>query len=250
MKFPEISSKNKIYKEVRIIYFMKKREKQRESVLKRINANQIKAIIFDVGGVLNLGYYSSVSIRRHRCLGVHNYISRKLKISLDQWFNSIDSVYADAIEGKISQAKTLSIISKNLQISPKKLERLLVQDYHKNFRKNKKLYSLAIKLKKQGYKIAILSDQWGPSGKALIEKKYLKNFHPVIISCNVGIRKPNIKIYKLLLRKIKLKPTQCIFIDNQIWNLEPAKKLGIKTILFKNNVQCLKDLKKLGIRVK
>ncbi len=228
---------------------MKKRKKRIKGVQTKDNANQIKAVIFDVGGVLNLGNYSSVSIRRHRCLGIHNYISRKLNISLDQWFDSIDSVYADAIEGKISQAKTLSVISKNLQISPKKLERLLIQDYHKNFKKNKKLYSLAIKLKKQGYKIAILSDQWGPSRKALIEKKYLENFHPVIISCNVGIRKPNIKIYKLLLRKIKLKPPQCVFIDNQIWNLEPAKKLDIKTILFKNNKQLIKELNKLGVKV-
>lgn len=227
---------------------MKKRKKRRRDVFKEDNANQTKAVIFDVGGVLNLGNYSSTSIRGHRCLGIHNYISRKLKIPLDQWFDSIDSVYADAIEGKISEAKTMSVISKNIQISPKKLERLLIQDYHKNFRKNKKIYSLAIRLKKQGYKIAILSDQWGPSRKALIEKKYLENFHPVIISCDVGIRKPDIKIYKLLLKKIKLKPRQCVFIDNQIWNIESAKKIGMKTILFKNNKKLIRELNNLGIK--
>jgi FMN phosphatase YigB (HAD superfamily) len=38
-----------------------------------------------------------------------------------------------------------------------------------------------------------------------------------------------------------------LFIDNREWNLKPARKLGMKTILFKNNKQTIKDLKKLKL---
>ena len=73
----------------------------------------------------------------------------------------------------------------------------------------------------------------------------MKKFDEVVVSCDVGIRKPNPKIYKMILKKLKLKGKSCIFIDNQKWNLIPAKKLGMKTILFKDNKQADEKLKKL-----
>jgi len=207
--------------------------------------NEIKAIIFDIGGVLQLGTYIK-SKKMHHNLGVHEYLSKKFKKDLDSWFDSIDSTYADAIEGKISRKKTISILSQNLNVSPRKLIKLFHKAYKKGFKKNKKLYRIAFKLKKN-YKIGILSDQWYLSKDVLVSKKDYKKFDVVIISCDVGIRKPNPKIYKLLIKKIRLKPKEILFIDNRKWNLIPAKKLGIKTILFKNNEQLIKDFKKLGI---
>ena len=44
-----------------------------------------------------------------------------------------------------------------------------------------------------------------------------------------------------MLKKLKLRPGQCLFIDNQEWNLRPAKKLKMHTILFKNNKQLFKE---------
>ena len=206
--------------------------------------NTIKAIIFDIGGVLYLGKYTYFHIKSHRN-GVHLDISKKLKISIDHWFDAIDSTYADAIEGKISEAKSLSIISKNLKINKTKLQKTIRQQYKKHFSENKELFKTALKFKKSGYKIAILSDQWAFSKEVLVHKKYYKKFFPVIISCDVGMRKPDMKIYKLTLKKLKLKPYETIFIDNRNWNLDPAKKLGMKTILFKNNKQTIRELKKI-----
>ncbi len=54
--------------------------------------SKIKAVIFDIGGVLQLGSESKVK-------GVHKYIAKKLGISIDQYFDSIDATYAKAIEG-------------------------------------------------------------------------------------------------------------------------------------------------------
>jgi len=208
-------------------------------------SGEIKAIIFDMNGVLELGKYSEKKLRGHRLLGVHNYISRKLKISIDQWFDAIDSTYAKSIEGTILEKKMLEIISKNVGITPKKLEKIVINAHKQHFKENKQLFKQAFRLKKQGYKIAILSDQWHLSKKALMPEKYIKKFDEVVVSCDVGVRKPNPKIYKMILKKLKLKPENCIFIDNQRWNLIPAKKLGMKTILFKNNKKLIEKLTKL-----
>ncbi len=212
---------------------------------------RIKAVIFDIGGVLALNK-NPTTIKRGistRTLGIHQYIAKKLNLSLDQWFDSADEAYIHSFEGTISYKKTLDIISKNTKTPNKKLRKILVTPYKKNFKQNTPLHKLAIKLKKQGYKIAVLSDQWHPSKEAVVLKKYYKKFNVVILSCDVGFRKPDIRIYKLTLKKLKLKPNQVIFIDNQIWNIKPAKKLGMKTILFRNNRQTIKEMKKLGVSV-
>lgn len=209
---------------------------------------KIKAVIFDVGGVLEIGE-SLKTHKNHSSFNVHEYIAKKFKISIDQWFDSIDTTYALSIEGKISKEKTLLVISKNLGTNPRKLEKIIIKAYRRNFKHNRKLYRFAFKLKKRGHKIAILSDQWPISKEALIKKRYSKKFDVLVISCDVGVRKPNPKIYKLVLNKLNLNADETVFIDNQIWNIKPAKKLGMKVILFKDNEQTIKNLQKLGVEI-
>lgn len=203
---------------------------------------KIKAVIFDVGGVLALGKSQHIYQKgSYRNRGVHEYISKKLKISIDQWFDSIDTNYALAVEGKILEKKSIRLIAKNVRTSEKKFKKIVIKGYKRNFKQNKQLFKQAFKLKKAGYKIAILSDQWYLSKEALMPDKMYKKFSPIVVSCKAGMRKPNPKIYKLILKKLKLKPSECLFIDNQKWNINPAKKLGMKTISFKNNKQLFKN---------
>lgn len=65
-----------------------------------------------------------------------------------------------------------------------------------------------------------------------------KYFKDKIISGNVKCRKPDKRIYELTLEKIKKQPSDCIFIDNSIKNLDSAEKLGICPILFnRDNIE-------------
>lgn len=213
---------------------------------------EIKVIIFDVGGVLQLPKTLVRLIQDthligvpahcgHRNKSIHEYLADKLKIVLDQWFDAIDTAYAKSIEGKLTEKQVLNIISKNLGINKFKLKKWLVKAYKHNVSLNKELLKQAKELKKLGYKIAILSDQWHFSKLALMPKSLTKHFFPIVVSCEVGMRKPNLKIYSLILEKLKLMPSECLFIDNQEWNIRPAKKLGMNTILFKNNKQLFKE---------
>jgi len=208
---------------------------------------KIKTIIFDVGGVLQSTKYDDIGKGGHHILGVHEYMAKKFKKDLDSWFDSIDDPYVKSIDKKIPRAKAIKKIANNLKTTPKKLTKLFHKAYKKNFKKNRKLYRVAFKLKKQGYKIGVLSDQWYLSADILTSKKNTKGFSPVLVSCDVGMRKPDLPIYKLLIKKCKCKADEILIIDNRGWNLKPAKKLGMKTILFKNNKQLIGELKKLRI---
>lgn len=212
------------------------RKKQNFSKLYKKDLRDIKAVVFDIGGVLAV---------EKSVFSVHEEMAKKFNLDMDSWFDSIDSVYADSIEGQISEKDTLARMSRNLKTTPKKLERLFIKTYKKHFKQNKKLYKFAFKLKKQNYKIGILSDQWHVSKKALVPKKYTKEFNAVVASCDVGVRKPNKKIYKLIIKKLKLKPKHILFIDNREWNLIPAQKQGMKVLLYKNNKDLFKKLNNL-----
>ena len=202
---------------------------------------EIKAIIFDVGGVLALGELEKGKT------SVHKSIAKKLNFTIDGYLDAIDTAYANSVEGRASKQKTMEIMAKNLKTPQKKLKKILIKVYKKNFKQNKQLFKKAFELKKQGYKIAVLSDQWHLSKEALMPDKLYKRFDKVVVSCDVGVRKPNPKIYKLILKKLKLPAKQTLFIDNQEWNIKPAKKLGMKTILYKNNKQLFKELDRLKI---
>ncbi|MEX2017015.1 MAG: HAD family phosphatase [Candidatus Pacearchaeota archaeon] len=197
---------------------------------------KIKAVIFDIGGVL--------ALHRTNSPNLHASISKRLYISVDQWFDAIDVTYARSVEGKISEKKVLDIFSKNIGVKKGKLKRIIIEEYRKEFIQNKKLYDFAFSLGKKGYKTAILSDQWHLSKRAVVPPKYIKKFDVVVISCDVGMRKPGMEIFRLTLKKLKLSANQTIFIDNQKWNIKPAKKLGMNTILFKNNKQFFREIKR------
>ena len=203
--------------------------------------SKIKTIFFDVGGVLALGKNSFWKNGKLIPSGVHLDVSEKLKISLDQYLEAIETLFAQSIEGKISEKQAISTISKKLKITEGKLRKLYVWAYKRHLKQNKILHKKALELKKLGYKIGILSDQWYLSEKALILKKVYNKFDLKIISCQVGYRKPNPKIYEIAIKRSESKPEEILFIDNQEWNIPPAKKLGMKTIHFQDNKQLFQE---------
>jgi len=85
--------------------------------------------------------------------------------------------------------------------------------------------------------------------KLRLKKKSYKQFKIRLISCKEGLRKPDIRFYRLMIKRAKVSPETIVFIDDEEKMLIPAKKLGINTILFKNNKQLIKDLKKLEVEI-
>ena len=74
-------------------------------------------------------------------------------------------------------------------------------------------------------------------------------FESFFSSCYLGLRKPNIEIYKLALKITQREPQECVMIDDRGLNLETAKEIGIHTIQFKNVSQLRADLAQLDIVV-
>jgi epoxide hydrolase-like predicted phosphatase len=55
-------------------------------------------------------------------------------------------------------------------------------------------------------------------------------FDAVVISGEIGIRKPDPRIYELAARSIGREPHECVFVDDLAVNLEPARALGMQVV--------------------
>jgi putative hydrolase of the HAD superfamily len=62
-----------------------------------------------------------------------------------------------------------------------------------------------------------------------------KHFAGFVISGDVGSRKPDVEIFEALLSSVNRPATDCIFVDDRMRNLDTAKLLGFRTILFGNS---------------
>lgn len=76
---------------------------------------------------------------------------------------------------------------------------------------------------------------------------FISWFKDGLFSHEVGFRKPDVRIYKAILAKIKFKSEEVVFIDDKEYNLTPAKELGMTTILFTDPESLRRDLKRLGL---
>ncbi len=86
---------------------------------------------------------------------------------------------------------------------------------------------------KESYSLAVLSNDVKEWSSCLRSKFGLDElFKVVVISGEVGYRKPDREIYTILLDRIHDSPSSCLLIDDRSKNLRTASQLGMKTIKF------------------
>jgi HAD superfamily hydrolase (TIGR01509 family) len=114
----------------------------------------------------------------------------------------------------------------------------------KSERVNKSLVSW-IQRRKKNYKICALTNNTAILNRLLKKKfKIYHLFDNIFNSAEINLSKPNPKFFKYVLKKLKAKPKGCLFIDNNLENIKTAKNLGFSTIIFLNNRDFFKKIKK------
>lgn len=98
-------------------------------------------------------------------------------------------------------------------------------------------------VRRAGIETALVSNSWGTGGydRGLLEEL----FDAVVISGEVGIRKPSPEIYALAAQRIELAPRQCVFVDDLDFNLAPAIKLGMAAIHHVSTEETTAELERL-----
>jgi HAD superfamily hydrolase (TIGR01509 family) len=108
--------------------------------------------------------------------------------------------------------------------------------------------ALVDRLKEAGHELLYLSDNTAERVAYLDEKyRFLQKFDEGIFSHIVKRKKPDPVIYQLLLDKASHPASACVYIDDKPEYLQPAKKLGMEVIVFKNAEQLETGLKELAL---
>ncbi|MBI3366747.1 HAD family phosphatase [Candidatus Roizmanbacteria bacterium] len=196
----------------------------------------IKGIVFDIPEVLLNGL-----------LGTEKYLNKKygLQITEDDWvINEFEMLF----HGKITEEQYFQALIEKYKwnIPIQKLKKAV----RNNFKEIKGTRQIIQELKHRDYKLGLLSvhaKEW----VEYCEEKYgyHKLFDSILYSFEVAMSKPNIKIYELILSKLEINPSECVFIDDKIRNIKAAGQLGIKTIQFKNHIILRKNLRSLRLKL-
>jgi 2-haloacid dehalogenase len=83
--------------------------------------------------------------------------------------------------------------------------------------------------------------------KALVLYDFLHWFDGRLVSGEENTRKPFADFYQLLLDRFSLKPEESIFIDDNLRNIKAAQAMGIYSIHFTSPAQLVEDLKNLNL---
>ena len=112
---------------------------------------------------------------------------------------------------------------------------------------NPDMYALVHELKQKQIPVALLSNIDERLSKLIREFGLYEPFSPCLLSYEIGIEKPDPKIYQILLEKLKLPAADVVFIDDKLENTQKAKEMGIDAILFESPDQLRIELKQRGL---
>ena len=97
--------------------------------------------------------------------------------------------------------------------------------------------------KAAGVRTGLVSNSWGHG--RYDRATFPELFDGVVISGEVGLRKPDPAIYELGARSIELEPRACVFVDDLPGNLKPARELGMATVLHRDAAETIPELEEL-----
>lgn len=200
----------------------------------------IKGIIFDIGGVLVEVKIKSFLEHFVRVTGFTKEQLYAMIMLGGEW---------DLFEkGMITEQELKEKIEKDHGIKPALMEKM-ADDWRSTLKPIPETIAMVKKLKAR-YKMFALSNVDRITTKQCFDRfEFYKHFNGVVFSWKVHMRKPEPEIYRYVLKQMKLKPEETVFIDNYQPNLPEASRIGIHTILYRNPDQLKRELKKLGVNV-
>jgi len=96
------------------------------------------------------------------------------------------------------------------------------------------------------YKTALLSNAWDDTRQVIVERWHIEDaFDELIISSELGMVKPDPRIFRLALDKLGVEANQAVLVDDMQRNVDGARRVGLEGICFQNPQQMKLDLERL-----
>ncbi|MCW1994708.1 putative hydrolase of the HAD superfamily [Bradyrhizobium diazoefficiens] len=200
----------------------------------------IEAVIFDFGGVLTSSPFEAFArfeterglpidiIRRTNAANhLENAWARFERAEVD--IDTFDTLFAEesrALGAEVRGRDVLPLLQGDLR--PEMVE--------------------ALKRIKAGLKTGCITNNLpanaigSMTGRSLYIAEVMVLFDHVIESAKIGLRKPDPRIYKMMVETLKVDPGNCVYLDDLGVNLKPAREMGMTTIKVASGAQAIAEL--------
>jgi len=192
----------------------------------------VKVIIFDLGGVI-------VEVDYQRFL---KEMSQATNIAVSELIQlSADGIMKNFSTGFITGAQFHELICKKLgqALSLEAMKQLWLFVLGKQ---KDDVVQIITSLQKN-YSLALLSNT-DPWHFEFCRQQFpiLKNFKHVFLSYEEHVLKPDPQFYQIATSKMNMRPTDCLFIDDLLENIQSARNVGFHAIHFQNAQQLQQEL--------
>lgn len=201
----------------------------------------ITTFVFDMGGVLFAdGRKTSATLKIEK-----NYDPDLIKHVIRS------EMRLDAMRGKITDAEFWQWAK--AELPPDYDIDYIRHTFYESYSMDNDAMSLALKLKKLGYRIIIFSGNMKTRVEYL-EKKYnfLKDFETAVFSFNEGYTKPDLEFFDALVRSLGCDPTQAFLIDDREFNITYMKeRYGMDGVVYSEGQieNLVNKFKEIGIKI-
>ncbi len=195
----------------------------------------IKAVVFDIGGVL-LDYGKR---KKYEDVFAESFKAEKSRL-VELVSKDLEQLQRGEIDDREYWTRYANALGEQL---PEDYATLWERAFLETSDVNHEMVDLARNLKQRGYKIATLSNTINSHAKILRKIYDPDIFDAFALSNELGMRKPEERIYLEALRQLKCKPEDSIYVDDDVKFVAPAQKLGMCGIIFQSKEKLLDDLK-------
>lgn len=196
----------------------------------------LRAVLWDLGGVILRTMDKSGRTRWEQRLGLQP--GQLERIVFD------DKVGRQATLGKASSEDVWTSVLATLGL-PESERQPLFDDFFGGDRVDDRLVGFIRSLRPR-YKTGMITNAW-PDIRHWIDEVWglSSAFDIVVVSAEVGLAKPDPRIYRLALERLAVMPEEVVFIDDFKENVEAAIVLGLRGIHFEKTDQVLEQLLEL-----
>jgi epoxide hydrolase-like predicted phosphatase len=196
----------------------------------------IKAVIFDMGGV----------ILRTEDQSPRQGLAEEYHLSLEELnnlvFYSETSTLAEV--GRVPEGQHWLKVFEAIKV-PADEQRHFIEQFWAGDRVDSRLVDFIRELKAER-PVGLLSNAWSGTRSNLQERyDFLSLFTAAIFSAEVGLRKPDPQIYHLILAQLNVAADESVFVDDFPANVRAARELGIHAVQFKKTDQAIGEVRRL-----
>ena len=195
----------------------------------------IRGVFFDFGGVIVRTEYQAPRQHLAERLSLEYEVLEKIV------FNSPSSLKAS--HGEISADEHWAEVVKRLR-RPRSEIQSIRDEFFAGDIVDRELIEY-IRTLRPKYKIGLISNAWNDLRESIFKQKFDDVFDNMVISAEVGVMKPEARIYQIALQQAGVSPHEAVFVDDFIENIEGCEAVGMQGILFNEPLIALADLRKL-----